>query len=436
LRSRSTNFKLSFARLPGGGFGIASLTQFKRAKRETKGAIMKFNRRQLIITMTMSVLFILGGAVGLLRADNGTCNGANVALPFMDVAGNGLFCQIAGAYFSGLTNGTTATTYSPNDYVPRAQMAAFVTRTLDQSLKRGSRRAALDQWWTPQVLVNAALTPVDSDPWGVKSDGENLWVANKTGGTVTCVRARDGKTINTWDVMSQPRDLLIINGLVYVAGGANPGQLYLVNPNLPPGLPGAVTDLGDVVSTPVGMAFNGRHILIAGDNPAGVTIYNIATGAKATHTSGFGHLRGALYDGNAFWVTDEFSDKLQKVATNGQIQQSVPVGSFPRHPVFDGINIWVPNHEDNSVTVVRAATGVVLATLTGNGLNGPHWAAFDGERILVTNFDGDSVSLWRATDLAPLGSVSTGASSGPLGACSDGLNFWITLTSSDKLARF
>jgi YVTN family beta-propeller protein len=114
----------------------------------------------------------------------------------------------------------------------------------------------------------------------------------------------------------------------------------------------------------------------------------------------------------------------------------VTVGESPGFPVFDGTNIWVPNHTSNSITVVRASTGNVIATLTGNGLSGPLSAAFDGERILITLFDGNGVSLWKATDLTPLGNLSTGASTLPYGACSDGLNFWITLQSPGKLARF
>lgn len=70
----------------------------------------------------------------------------------------------------------------------------------------------------------------------------------------------------------------------------------------------------------------------------------------------------------------------------------------------------------------------MLATLTGNGLNGPLTAAFDGQRILVTNIKSDSVSLFRAADFAPIGRFSTGTGSKPVGACSDGLNFWVTLT--------
>jgi len=78
----------------------------------------------------------------------------------------------------------------------------------------------------------------------------------------------------------------------------------------------------------------------------------------------------------------------------------------------------------------------VLATLTGNGLNGPTAAAFDGQRILVTNNAGNSVSLWKAADLTTLGSFGTGASTFPYGACSDGISFWITLTGPNQLARF
>ena len=138
------------------------------------------------------------------------------------------------------------------------------------------------------------------------------------------------------------------------------------------------------------------------------------------------------------WVTERGSspDKLFKLDSNGAIIQSVNVGSEPQFPVFDGTNIWVPNFSSNSVTVVRASTGAVLATLTGNGLNAPLQAAFDGERILVTNQFGGNVSLWKAADLTPIGSVTTGPGTQPFGACSDGLNFWITLEQSQKLVRF
>ena len=99
-------------------------------------------RRIALLIMLMLTITIFSVR---MRADTGTCGMEGVMLPFNDTMGNFFFCQIAAAYFSGLTNGTTATTYTPGASVPREQMAAFVTRTLDQSLKRGHTRAALGE---------------------------------------------------------------------------------------------------------------------------------------------------------------------------------------------------------------------------------------------------------------------------------------------------
>src|SRR5882724_6152937 len=153
---------------------------------------MRIKHQSVVAVVVMIV--VLTAASTYLRADTGTCGGVSITLPFTDVPNTNIFfCSIAEAYFSGLTNGTTATTYSPDDPVPREQMAAFVTRTMDQSLKRGSRRAALKQWWTPTSADDLALTTVGSLPQFVESDGADLWVANNGNDLVSRVRASDGK---------------------------------------------------------------------------------------------------------------------------------------------------------------------------------------------------------------------------------------------------
>ncbi len=137
-------------------------------------------RVALILTATMAVSLLTSTR---LPADTGTCGGSPATLPFTDVMSNGFFCKIAEAFFSGLTNGTTPTTYSPSDSVPRDQMAAFITRTQDSSLRRGSKRAALQQFWTTTPRYDSSLgglgtTPVGDSPELAASDGEDLWVAN------------------------------------------------------------------------------------------------------------------------------------------------------------------------------------------------------------------------------------------------------------------
>src|SRR5690349_14114411 len=134
-----------------------------------------------------------------LQADTGSCGGVTITLPFNDVMASPFFCQIAAAYYSGLTNGTTATTYSPGATVTREQMAAFISRTMDQSLKRGSRKAVAKKWFTPQTADNLTLTTVGTNPAQVEFDGTDLWVANEGGGgTVTRVRPGDGTVLGTW----------------------------------------------------------------------------------------------------------------------------------------------------------------------------------------------------------------------------------------------
>jgi hypothetical protein len=402
---------------------------------------MKINRRSALrATLVIAVMLIITIS-SRLRADSGNCGGATTTLPFTDVpSSNVFFCSIAEAYFSALTNGTTPATYSPAANLPREQMAALITRTMDQSLKRGSRRAALKQFWTTGGAESLALTSVGGFAVQVESDGVDLWVANNNlSGTVSRVRASDGRLLETWTA-TLPFGVLVAMGKIFVTGETLPGSgsLYLIDPAQPAGP--ATTLTNSLGNHAVGITFDGHHIWTANSGPPGsVSIVTLNPFSVNTVTTGFGSLIAAIFDGANIWVTDQGDATLKKLDSSGNILMSLPVGSFPRFPAFDGTNIWVPNQGSDSVSVVRATGGLggtLLATLTGNGLSGPTVAAFDGERILVTNSIGNSVSLWRASDLTPIGTFFTGADSHPGGACSDGLNFWITISIAGKLARF
>jgi DNA-binding beta-propeller fold protein YncE len=401
--------------------------------------------KQRVLLLVVAVV-ALGVTSSRLRADTANCNGASITLPFTDVpASNSFFCAIAAAYFSGLTNGTTAMTYSPAANVSREQMAAFVSRTLNQSLVRGSSRAALNQWWTQATIPSTALTQVDVFPHSVQSDGTDLWVANSGSGTVSRVRASDGRLLGIWTGATGANGVLVARGRVFITGhhDPDPGRLYSLNPTQSPG---AVTLLTDELSAgPFSLAYDGSKIWTT-NGAGGASIFKfVCVGSCVTTlTAGLSQPYGILYDGANIWVTDSGDPALKRLNSDGSVALSVPVSSSPLHPIFDGTNIWVPSGLSNSITVVRVKDSVgnplaqpfVLATLTGNGLDFPARTAFDGQRILVTNATGDSVSLWRATDLTPLGSFPTGNGSNPSGACSDGLNFWITLRSTNQLARF
>jgi hypothetical protein len=407
-------------------------------------SIRNTDRRYAIRAASLILLVaVLTITSARMRADTGTCNGGSVTLPFTDVAAaNIFFCSIAEAFFAGLTNGTgTGNTYSPSGTVNREQMAAFITRTLDQSIRRNNRRAVTKKWYLPPDPTSITLATTGNEPRAVEFDGTDIWVANSGSDTIQRFRTSDGQILQTFTGAANVTHLVTARGRIFAIGTLTPGRLYFIDPT--PG-PGPVsTLLNNLPAFPVGIAFDGARVWTA-NGTGSVSIITINPPQATNVTTGFSDPTGILFDGANIWVTDQGLDSLLKLDASGNILQSIPVGTNPDRPVFDGINIWVPNFSSNSVTVVRVkdtqgnplATPFVLKTLTGNGLNGPETIAFDGERMLVTNFNGNSVSLFKAADFSPLGSISTGAGTAPVGACSDGMNFWVTLRDTDRLARF
>ena len=377
---------------------------------------------RLLTPLALAAALTCGAASGLL----GTCG------PFTDTA-NDAFCPfVLEIFYLGITTGTSPTTFDPTSDVSRLQAAAFLSRTVDGVLSRGSRRAALNQFWTTKGAA-LGLTTVGGDPHLVRSDGADLWVANEFGGTVSRVRGSDGRLLETWTGARGAYGVLVAMGRVFVSGDTNPGNLYRLDPTQTPG--SVTTVASGLGGSSRGIAFDGSRIWIANNFGASVSIITPGTTIPWTVTTitSFDGPEGILYDSSNIWVV-EVGGSIRRVDAAGAVLQTVTVGSLPGFPAFDGTNIWVPNQGSNTVSVIRAASGAVLQTLSSNGLNGPLSAAFDGQRVLVTNVLGDSVSLWKAADLTPIGFSWIG--SNPWGACSDGINFWITLFSANQLARF
>ena len=382
--------------------------------------------RMLTAALSLSVSLLAGGGAALL----GNCG------PFTDVAADNFCPFVLEIFYLGITTGTTPTTYDPTANVTRLQMAAFLSRTVDGVLKRGNRRAILDQFWTSQNSTVLGVTTLGAtNPEHLRFDGADVWVGGFNSATVSRVRASDGKLLETWTGAGNPAGLRVAMGRVVVVGQQSEGKLYSIDPSQPAGA--VTTVVSNLPGFPIGLAFDGGRFWTANNgSPQSVSI--VTPGAAipwtvTTVTTGFTAPIGALYDGTNVWVTDS-PNVIRKLNDTGGVLLTVTVGGTPQYPVYDGTNIWVPSAGASTVTVVRASTGVVLTTLTGNGLSGPFEAAFDGEKVLVTNPTNNTVSLFKAADLTTLGSVSI--SGGPWGACSDGTRFWITLNAAGNLAKF
>ena len=374
--------------------------------------------RGVAVCLVAFLCILAGGANAIL----GTCG------PFTDTA-NDAFCPfVLEVFYLGITTGTSATTYDPTSNVTRLQMAAFLSRSVDRVLLRGSKRAALDQFWVSPALGTATVGPGST---GIRSDGTDVWVQDGSDGTVRRIRGSDMKLLDTWTGAASGRGLLCLAGKVLITGSDSPGELYFIDPLQPPGAVTVVaTNLGNVAK---GLAFDGTRIWTANNGSVSiVTPGDTIPWTVTTVTTGFKNTFGPTFDGTNIWVTNNVDHTLLKLNSAGGILQTVTVGSGPFMPLYDGTNIWVPNSSDPSISIVRPGTGAILATLTGNGLSMPFSAAFDGQRVLVTSLDTNNVSLWKAADLTPIGFFDIGGTSNRI--CSDGTNFYIS--SGSVVIRF
>ncbi len=369
-------------------------------------------------------------AASIAMAVGAPAQGVELCGPFTDVLLTDPFCpSILQIHSMGITAGTSISTFGPTLPVTRQVLAALLTRASGSQAKGLGRRAALGQFWNTTSVDAVTLTTVGSQPQYCKSDGAHVWVSVAASDEVKRVRASDGRVLDTWTGATDPRSVLVAMGKVYVTGANS--NLYVLDPAAPAG---AVTTLTSALTLLTsGIAFDGARIWVGS---SGTSLSIVTPSGTVTTAGGFLAPTGILYDGANIWVTNFSGNTLQKLNALGAVMTTVAVGASPFHPVFDGSNIWVPNFSASSVSVVSAASGAVVDTLTGNGLSAPWQAAFDGERILVTNLGGDSVSVWRAVDREPLGTLALGGGTSPSGVCSDGIDFWIALTATDKLARF
>jgi hypothetical protein len=425
-------FANGFVPLPAGTINYAGVDQVTYTALPTDGVHALNHSGATIVNLATNF-------AGQTASLGNTCGAVVYPFPYTDVAGVAApFCPgIMEAYVTGVSKGTSPTTFSPNDTVIRLQMTTFLQRALDQGLLRTNRRATVNQWWTPQTPNAMQTIAVGGTPVACSSDGEAIWTS--TQGSVVEVQASTGATLATWTGAASGQAVLTTGGKVYVAGGTTPGSLYVLDPTQPPGtVTVAASNLGN---DPVGIAFDGANLWTTNASGSVSIITPQATPpyAATTVSTGFSNPQGILFDGAHIWITDRTAGTLLKLGVGGAVLQTIPVGAMPGTPVFDGANIWVPNSADSSLTVVQASTGDIVATIStdaSNLLSGPTGGSFDGARVLVANSSGNSVTLFKAADLSVLGNVTTGSATEPSGPCSDGINFWVPLSNTVDVLRF
>src|SRR5262249_35749513 len=177
----------------------------------TKGGTM----RSLTSKRTFVVSFL---ALGIVAGGWGTAL-LGVCGPFTDTAADAFCPLILQVFYLGITTGTTPSTYDPAGAVNRTQMAVFLSRTVDGTLKRAANRTAVNRLFVPKTAIAVGLTTVGFNPFGVRFDGADLWVANTGVDSVSRVRASDARLLETWSGATMAYAVLVAMNRVFVTGG-------------------------------------------------------------------------------------------------------------------------------------------------------------------------------------------------------------------------
>jgi len=117
---------------------------------------MRILMSKRVAVVSFLALAVVAGGSG--SAALGVCG------PFTDTAADAFCPFILEVFYLGITTGTTPTTYDPTANVTRTQMAAFLSRTVDSTLRRGSRRAAMGQLWNARGPESLGITTVPFGP--------------------------------------------------------------------------------------------------------------------------------------------------------------------------------------------------------------------------------------------------------------------------------
>ena len=392
------------------------------------------NRYSMRRKHILAILFLFAAAAGrliLFPAPPVSAQVACAGIPFTDVTDTVFCAVIRTAYFTGLTSGTSATTFSPVDSVNREQSAAFASRALTGGAIRANRRAALNFFWTP--VSGAVIATIGTSPTGVASDGQDLWIAD--GGSQRLYRvSHTGAVLSIWTGLSGAADVVVTSGRIIVTGTNS--NIYAIDPSQS-GAAASATGSSPFVGG-VGTAYDGQKIWRPSATATTLSLIN----SDGTYLAEYGPVpapvRGVFCDGTYVWIVGG-DGTLRRVQPFSFAASDLALGSAfssAVHMAFDGTNLWIPDPDTNQVFVVRPASQTVIGNVSGNGLSGPNAVAFDGIRMVVTNKTGGSVSLFQAVDLTPLGSIALPSGAVPAQVASDGVNFFVIASGSGQLMKF
>ncbi|MDG2027934.1 MAG: S-layer homology domain-containing protein, partial [Acidimicrobiales bacterium] len=206
------------------------------------------------------------------------------------------------AFDNGVTTGTSATTFSPDDPVTRGQNVTFMYRHQKQVIDPLLNDIRTDVN-TAQTDADTAQTTADANAGELAGLGDRV---DALGRSVPLLQWSNSATITI-----------------------------------------------DVGNIPSGVAFDGTHIWTANYGDGTVSKIVAATGAVEDTITVGDFPYGVAFDGTHIWVANLGDDTVSKiVAATGVVAAPITVGDGPYGVAFDGTHIWVTNVLDDTVSKI------------------------------------------------------------------------------------
>ena len=246
-------------------------------------------------------------------------------------------------------------------------MAAFLSRTVDGVLLRGGRRAALDQFWTPQAPIEPGRNgPLQQSALHAIRRNGRLGPDGRRERRPAGPAVADGRVLGTWTGVGNTNFVLVAMGRIFGSGarrrpGSSTGSTRARPPTAATILACNLADgrLRRWPSTEAGSGSARLGALISIVTPTARLPWTVTTVSlrDAAVPVAPALRRQEHLDGRP----DLAASALLKLDAAGADASNGDGRDDPVYPAtFDGTNIWVPNALAASVTVVRASSGAVL----------------------------------------------------------------------------
>lgn len=284
--------------------------------------------------------------------------------------------------------------------------------------------AGVEPTATPTAAAQAekvTFVSTDGGPDGVALDGDDVWVAHATAGTlqrfdasnnlvgdkpIPVGRQPDNPAVaggDVWAVLSgddavarvsggkvtriavgdAPEDLVIEGGTVWVTN-AGDGTVSRID-RATGRVSGAPIRVGD---KPLGIDAGGGSIWVSSNADNTVWELDAATGAVRGEPVRVGDRpRAVAYGAGTAWVADAGADTVTRVRG----RRAIEVGDNPRDLVFSRGTVWVANAGDDTVVRIDAASGEVDADPVKVG-DDPIGIAAGRKAVWATGFRDDTLA--------------------------------------------